>query len=276
MSADALIEEFEVTYRASLVALLSTRDARSWKPYTRQNSLVGAFCALGNYDQTYVQEISESVIEIDVEPEEDMESVELIKLKLQVAYGPDYPDVLPQLSLHPLDDGGEIDDEEIAMLLKDLYSVGEENLGIAMTFTLVSHLRERLAAFVKERAERIRKEEMEKERLAIEAEEARTRGTAVTHESFKAWKIKFDQEQAAAKRANDEEKLRGLTAKEREESRRAATRLSGRQLFEGNRNLEEDSLMEEGTVSVDVSQYDRSNRDDEPEEEEGITFSDSD
>lgn len=114
-----------------------------------------------------------------------------------------------------------------------------------MTFTLVSHLREQLSALVKTRAERRRKEETEKERLAIEvifpsytalftfetipsqAEEARTRGTPVTQESFKAWKTKFDQEQALAKKTRDDEKLRGLTAKEREETRRIGGRLSG-------------------------------------------------
>lgn len=49
----------------------------------------------------------------------------------------------------------------------------------------------------------------------------------------------------------------------------------GRQLFERNRNLEEDALLEEGTVSVDFSKYDRA-RDEEEEEEERVTFSDSD
>jgi len=48
----------------------------------------------------------------------------------------------------------------------------------------------------------------------------------------------------------------------------------GRQLFERNRHLEEGSLMEEGIVSVDASQYERT-RDEEQEENEGITFSDS-
>ena len=45
---------------------------------------------------------------------------------------------------------------------------GEENLGMAMTFTLVSHLREQLATLVHTRAEKRRHEEMEKERLALE------------------------------------------------------------------------------------------------------------
>lgn len=48
------------------------------------------------------------------------------------------------------------------------YSQGEENLGMAMTFTLVSHLRERLSDLVRTRAEDIVAQEREKERLAIE------------------------------------------------------------------------------------------------------------
>lgn len=48
-------------------------------------------------------------------------------------------------------------------------------------------------------------------------------------------------------------------------------------MFErGDRNLEEDALLEEGTVSVDVSQYERSRITEGEEEEEGVTFSDSD
>jgi hypothetical protein len=39
---------------------------------------------------------------------------------------------------------------------------------MAMTFTLVSHLRERLSALVRTREENLRKEEMEKERIALE------------------------------------------------------------------------------------------------------------
>lgn len=49
----------------------------------------------------------------------------------------------------------------------------------------------------------------------------------------------------------------------------------GRQLFErGGKNLEDDTLLEEGTVSVDISQYERARVEEEPDE--GVTFSDSD
>jgi len=199
-----------------------------------------------------------------------------LKIIFELQYPPQYPDVLPELSLYSIEGAGEFEDSEISDLLKDLRAVGDENLGIAMTFTLVSHLREQLSVLVKTRTEKRQREEREKERLAIEAEEARTRGTPVTPESFLAWKTNFDQELAAAKKARDDEKLRGLTPKEREETRRIAGRLSGRQLFERNKNLEEDTLLEEGTVSVDISQYERTRREDDEDEDERITFSDSD
>ena len=48
----------------------------------------------------------------------------------------------------------------------------------------------------------------------------------------------------------------------------------GRHLFERNRHLEDESLLEEGTISVDVTQYDRTRNQEEPEEDI-VTFSDS-
>jgi hypothetical protein len=50
----------------------------------------------------------------------------------------------------------------------------------------------------------------------------------VTATTFKTWKAKFDAEQAARKAKEDEEKLKGLTAKEREEWKRVQGRLSGK------------------------------------------------
>ncbi|KAK7467102.1 hypothetical protein VKT23_004162 [Stygiomarasmius scandens] len=241
MSADVLLEEFEV---------------------------------LESIYPTELSKTSERDIQIDVEPEELLEGEETLKLKLHVHFSDDYPDVLPDLTLSPLE--GEVDESEMVHLLDELKKAGNENLGMAMTFTLVSHLREQLSELVRSRVEKRKKDEMEKERLAIEEEEARTRGTPVTVDSFKAWKIRFDAEQAAKKLREEEEKLKGHTPKEREEHRRIGTRLSGRQLFERNRNLEEDTLMEEGTVSVDISQYERTRHDEQDDDDDVVTFSDSD
>jgi len=98
----------------------------------------------------------------------------------------------------------------------------------------------------------------------------------VTLKSFLAWKANFDKESAAKKEREEDEKLKSLTQREREEWKRASTRLTGRQLFERNRNLEEDNLMEEGSVSVDFSQYERTHAEDQEDEDDRVRFSDSD
>ena len=130
-----------------------------------------------------------------------------------------------------------------------------------------------------------------------QAEEARTRGTPVTSESFNAWRTKFLKEMAVKQAREEEEKMKSMSPKERDEYRKLATRLTGalycarklvqfltacqgRQLFERDKNLDisDDNLMEEGTVSVDFSQYEREDVQEEEEDEEeenGVMFSDS-
>ncbi len=130
--------------------------------------------------------------------------------------------------------------------------------------------------------------------FCVQKEEARTRGTPVTPESFKAWREMFMKEIAIKQAREEEEKMKGMTPKEREEYKKLATRPSGalrcsrvagrvltsctgRQLFESDKTLyaADDGLLEEGTVSVDFSQYERETVEEE-EEESGVTFSDSD
>ncbi|TFK80927.1 RWD-domain-containing protein [Polyporus arcularius HHB13444] len=238
--------------------------------------LAEEFEVLESIYPTELTKLSEREIRIDVQPDDPVDGVDELAVALTVEYTDDYPDALPKFSIEVQQ--GDLDEDEIKQLLGELEKVGEENLGMAMTFTLVTHLRERLSVFMREREERIRKEEMEKERRALEAEEARTRGTPVTVESFRAWKIKFDKEMAVKRAREEEEKLKGLSPKEREEYKKAQTRLSGRQLFERDRNLGtlDEGLAEEDAVSVDISQYDRTAMDDEDNNEELVTFSDSD
>jgi len=120
---------------------------------------------------------------------------------------------------------------------------------------------------------------MEKERMALEAEESRNKGTPVTATSFAAWKAKFDKEASIRKEKELDEKLKALSGKEREEYKKVGGRLSGRQLFERDKNLatSDANLLEEGTVSVDIAQYDRTTTTTEDEnDEDALSFSDSD
>ncbi|KZT26219.1 RWD-domain-containing protein [Neolentinus lepideus HHB14362 ss-1] len=237
------------------------------------DALLEEFEVLESIYPTELSKLSERDIQIEVEPEEVEEEDDRLLFVLSVHYPDEYPDVLPDLSLQLAE--GELEEQDIEALLNDLRTVGEENVGMAMTFSLVSHLRERMTVVVREKVELKRKGEVEKERLALEA---RIRGTPVTHESFLAWKKKFDQEMASRKAKEEEEKLKGMTPKEREEYKKFQTRPSGRQLFERDKTLAtmDDSLAEEGTVSVDFSQYERRRDQDEEEEESLVEFSDSD
>jgi hypothetical protein len=116
----------------------------------------------------------------------------------------------------------------------------------------------------------------------------------VTVQSFKEWKIIFDREVHLRKMRDDEEKLKAMTTKEREEYKKIGARLTGRrvspfrlslpilrfpgrQLFERDKNLavSDASLLEDGTVSVDVRQYERT-APVEDDEEDRLEFSDSD
>jgi len=144
---------------------------------------------------------------------------------------------------------------------------------MAMTFTLVSHLREQISVLIRRKVDLQRKIEAEKEELAIEEEQKRTRGTPVTRESFTAWKIKFDKEASKHRAVLEDERLRGLSPKERDEWKKAGVRSTGRQLFEKNKNLEDETIVEEDAVSVDISQFERTTA--EEIEDERLTFSDS-
>lgn len=89
-----------------------------------------------------------------------------MRLLLRLTYPDAYPNVLPELSLDALD--GTLDVQESEELMLELTTIGEENIGMAMTFTLISHIRDKLSTFLQSRVERMRREAVEKERLEIE------------------------------------------------------------------------------------------------------------
>ncbi|PFH54376.1 hypothetical protein AMATHDRAFT_135578 [Amanita thiersii Skay4041] len=222
---------------------------------------------------TELTKLSDKDIEITAEPDDPLDGAADLRVTLCVHYTDSYPDELPDLSLKVVE--GEISDQDIDELISQLLAAGEENIGMAMTFTLATFLREKLSQLMRSKEEKQKQAEMERERQMLEEEEARTRGTPVTIESFKVWKAKFDKETAQKKAQEEDERLKSMTPKEREEYKRLTSRLSGRHLFERNRNLEEEILVEDGAVSVDITQYDRTQNQEEPEEDI-VAFSDSD
>ncbi|KAH7343478.1 ubiquitin-conjugating enzyme/RWD-like protein [Rhizoctonia solani] len=222
-----------------------------------------------------LKKISEDKIQVDVVPEEGEIDSDL-KVLLGVNYTTNYPDEVPNISLEL--EEGELEEEEIESLITGMKNVGEENLGMAMVFTLVTHLREALVEVIQKRIDKEKKLELEKERQLMEAEAARTKGTPVTVESFNQWRIKFMSEIKEIQEREEDEKLKTLSPKEREEWKKSKSKPTGRQLFEKNRDLatSDATYIEEGVTSVDITQYDRTAARDDEETDTGLHFSDSD
>jgi len=224
-----------------------------------------------------LEKLSDEAIQISVAPEEQVPGEEL-KLLLHVEYPPEYPEVTPTLSITV--EEGELSQEEENLLVATITASAMESIGMAQTFTIVSALIEGIGTTVKDRVNKKDKAKAEKEKAEEEAELRRIRGTPVTPAAFIAWRDKFNKERKIARQKRDEEYMKEMSNKEREEYKKYASRLTGRQLFERNRDLamSDDALVEEGTEAVDITQYSRDEvEDDENEKEnEALHFSDSD
>ncbi|KAK4683937.1 hypothetical protein P7C73_g6272, partial [Tremellales sp. Uapishka_1] len=215
-----------------------------------------------------IEKISENEIKIRIEPEEPISSQPLA-LKLVFNYPPTYPDVIPELSLEEIEDEGELREGEEANILEGLRSVAEESLGMAMTFTLTSAARESLSDIVRDRVVREKEEDDRKTREYEELEAKKKRGTPITTELFTSWRLNYMKELKSKRDKEEEERIKSLPPKEREEWRRRRERLSGRQLFESSQTLAtSDEGLYEGGGEVDIAQYSREDREAERRKEE--------
>lgn len=204
-----------------------------------------------------IAKISERELEVTVRPDVVRDDSIELSLLLHLKYPTDYPDALPEMNITAAT--GDLTQEEKSTLLTALTDSATENLGMAFTFTLISYLQEQMDSLINLRAIRVREQAAEVERTALLAEEERTRGTPVTVESFKTWKDRFDSEVASAKSRHEDERLRGLSGKDRDEIKRVSTRQTGKQLFEKNKDLDDSDavLLEDGAVAVDFTQFER-------------------
>ncbi|KAI7871461.1 ubiquitin-conjugating enzyme/RWD-like protein [Spinellus fusiger] len=154
-------------------------------------------------------------------------------LSLHVTYTPNYPDELPEYTI-----------EEVA-------TAGEDCLGMAMIFTFTSIMKEELNRVVWD-AQRTKEEAaLEKKRKEEEIEHAKFRGTKLTVDRFMEWRVGFNKEMEALE---DKEKIARM--------KEIKNRLNGRQLFEQDKSLalSDAKFMEEGDISVDVSQFEKEER----------------
>jgi len=152
---------------------------------------------------------------------------------LEVSYPEEYPDVAPELSIssapnapkHP-----QLDiQEDRERLLESLQPTIEENMGMAMVFTLVSALKENAEELMIERVNAV---QAEKDKIAAKAEEEENKkfqGTAVNRESFLEWHTKFQKELQDEEQRQKEEKE---AEDKKKKSNKDEKKLTGRQLWE--------------------------------------------
>lgn len=168
-------------------------------------------------------------VALDIINEEDSEPP---KFSLSVKYPDDYPDVPPHLEIHtipnaPTHPNFSVADDRDA-LLAGLDETIQENLGIAMVFTLVSTLKEAAEQLIEDRKNT---EEKAREELALAAEREENKkfeGTKVTPESFLKWREGFLKEMEELRIKEEEERMAELKKAKVKEP----VKLTGRQLWE--------------------------------------------
>jgi hypothetical protein len=203
-----------------------------------------------------IQDISDIeyrvTVTLDVKKDEEDDADPIIILN--VRYPEAYPDEAPMLDItappnapkHPHID---VQDDK-ARLLEALQPTIEENIGMAMVFTLVSTLKDTAELLITERQAAIQAQKDFESAKAEEEENRKFEGEKVTRETFLAWREKFREEMAeeeARRQAEieaEEKKKRGGKAEER--------KLTGKQLWErglAGKTMEEDE--EEGDDALE-------------------------
>lgn len=170
-------------------------------------------------------------LEVRSESEEDVDAPVII---LNVRYPEAYPDEAPMLDITQPPNAPKYPrldiQEDKARLLDALQPTIEENLGIAMIFTLVSTLKDATELLISERQQAVQAQKDFEAQKAEEEENRKFEGEKVTRESFLAWRETFHQEmeelkaKKAAELEAEEKKRRGGKVEEK--------KLTGKQLWQ--------------------------------------------
>lgn len=193
-------------------------------------------------------------IALDIPDEEDNE--EPPTMLLQVRYPEEYPEKPPHLDIlappnaPPHEHFNLAEDRE--QLLSSLDETIQENLGMAMIFTLVSMLKESAEQLVQDRKDAVAKAHEEAVLAAEREENKKFHGTAVTPETFMKWREGFLKEMEEQRQREEEERLAELKKAKIKEP----ARMTGKQLWEsglvGKGDEEEDDVPVDGVEKLKV------------------------
>lgn len=179
-----------------------------------------------------LSDISETEFRISIKLDLPDDNEEPPVLLLTVRYPEQYPDKAPHLELSAPQGSTPHEflniSEDKEQLLKGLESTIEENLGMAMVFTIVSALKEAAEQLVESRKEAAAKAHEEAILAAEREENKKFHGTPVTRETFMKWREAFLKEMEEARIKEEEEK-----AAEMKKARiKEPVRLTGKQLWQ--------------------------------------------
>jgi hypothetical protein len=153
---------------------------------------------------------------------------------LQVKYPEAYPEEPPLLDLLPIPNAPVHSLFSVASdresLLDGLKDTVEENMGMAMIFTLYSTLKENAEQLIAERQAAVRHEHEQKLLAAEREENKKFHGTPVTPETFKSWREGFRKEMEALRIKQVEEEE--AADKKRNRGKDIVVQLTGKQLWE--------------------------------------------
>ena len=205
-----------------------------------------------------IQDISDTEyrvsISLDVKQQPEEEAQPPIIL-LNVRYPEGYPDEPPILDITqppnaPKHEHLDIQEDK-ARLLDALQPTIEENMGMAMVFSLVSTLKDAAELLVSERQQAVEALQDFEKQKAEEEENRKFEGEKVTRDSFLAWREKFRQDMA-------EDKARKVAEIEAEEKKKRGgkleeKKLTGKQLWQQGlvgKVVEEDEEGEDAIESM--------------------------
>ncbi|THY81794.1 RWD-domain-containing protein, partial [Aureobasidium pullulans] len=173
-------------------------------------------------------------VSIQLEVTEDDDSTEFPPtLILSVSYPEDYPDVAPRLDLSAPPNAPKhkhLDiQEDKTRLLDGLTATIEENLGMAMVFTLVTTIKDEAELLIAERQQAVQAAK-DMEAAEAEAEENRKfEGTKVTRETYLDWSRRFKEEMADIKKKAEEQRE---AEEKKKRGGKEEKKMSGRELWE--------------------------------------------
>lgn len=171
-------------------------------------------------------------MELDIPSREEDEEPPIILLN--VRYGEAYPDEAPTLDITappnaPRHEHLDVQEDK-ARLLEALQPTIEENLGMAMVFTLYSTLKDEAESLIIERQNAVNEAHEKELRKAEEEENRKFEGEKVTPESFLKWQAAFKLEMEELKQRKKDQ----AEAEEKKKNRGKVEekKMTGRELYE--------------------------------------------